>query len=204
MNADLPEATATGIGSMPGGDAREAAKTATGSFEDLPFLPELPARGPGADMIGRTARAARRDVRAASSPAAGGSATAPAGTPSGPGPGWARTSTRWRSSPRGTRGRSRSRPSAPGRWPPRWNCGSGEAALRDPGACRDLAGSLAEGLRAPPGRRTPRGSPAPSVVLQLDEPSLTARTARAGQDRQRLPHLPRGRPAGRRGARCAT
>ena len=40
---------------MPGGDAREAAKTVTGSFEDLPFLPELPARGPGADMIGRTA-----------------------------------------------------------------------------------------------------------------------------------------------------
>src|SRR5690242_21490933 len=40
---------------MPGGDAREAAKTVTGSFEDFPFLPELPARGPGADMIGRTA-----------------------------------------------------------------------------------------------------------------------------------------------------
>lgn len=45
---------ATGVGSLPGGDAREAAKTVTGSFEDFPFLAELPARGPGADMIGRT------------------------------------------------------------------------------------------------------------------------------------------------------
>lgn len=49
-------APATGIGSLPGHDAREAAKTATGSFEDFPFLPELPARGPGADMIGPGAR----------------------------------------------------------------------------------------------------------------------------------------------------
>ncbi|KOG64496.1 methionine synthase, partial [Streptomyces varsoviensis] len=46
---------ATGVGSMPGDDAREAAKTVTGSLEAFPFLPELPARGPGADMIGRTA-----------------------------------------------------------------------------------------------------------------------------------------------------
>lgn len=48
---------ATGIGSMPGGDAREAARTVTGSFADgqgMPYLAELPARGPGADMIGRT------------------------------------------------------------------------------------------------------------------------------------------------------
>lgn len=52
---DTPQwGPATGVGSLPGGDAREAAKTVTGSFEDFPFLAELPARGPGADMIGRT------------------------------------------------------------------------------------------------------------------------------------------------------
>lgn len=39
---------------MPGGDARETAKTVIGSFEDFPYLAELPARGPGSDMIGRT------------------------------------------------------------------------------------------------------------------------------------------------------
>src|SRR5690606_8774660 len=50
-----PFGPATGIGSLPGGDVREAAKTVTGSFEDFPHIPELPARGPGADMIGRTA-----------------------------------------------------------------------------------------------------------------------------------------------------
>lgn len=47
-------AGATGVGSLPGGDAREAAKTVTGSFEEFPYLAELPARGPGADMIGRS------------------------------------------------------------------------------------------------------------------------------------------------------
>ena len=49
----------------------------------------------------------------------------------------------------------------------------GEAMLSDPGACRDLAASLAEGLRghlAEVRRRVPGAE----VVLQLDEPSLTA------------------------------
>ncbi|MYS50255.1 methionine synthase, partial [Streptomyces sp. SID6013] len=49
----------------------------------------------------------------------------------------------------------------------------GEAVLSDPGACRDLAASLAEGLRlhlAEIRRRVPGARP----VLQLDEPSLTA------------------------------
>ena len=50
---------------------------------------------------------------------------------------------------------------------------NGEAALSDPGACRDLAGSLTEGLRghlADVKRRVPGAH----LVLQLDEPSLTA------------------------------
>lgn len=45
----------TGIGSMPGMSAREAMTTITGEFPDLVHLPELPARGPGADMVGRAA-----------------------------------------------------------------------------------------------------------------------------------------------------
>ena len=45
----------TGIGSMPGTSVREAVTTVTGEFPDLVHLPELPARGPGADMIGRAA-----------------------------------------------------------------------------------------------------------------------------------------------------
>lgn len=39
---------------MPGRSAREAAEVVAGELPDLPFLPELPARGPGGDLIGRT------------------------------------------------------------------------------------------------------------------------------------------------------
>ncbi|WP_274378020.1 methionine synthase [Gordonia neofelifaecis] len=49
----LPTGVGTGIGSMPGTQPREAIRVAAGEL-DLPFLPELPARGVGADMIGRT------------------------------------------------------------------------------------------------------------------------------------------------------
>ncbi|KXO88507.1 hypothetical protein AXK56_11135 [Tsukamurella pulmonis] len=44
----------TGIGSLPGTDPREAAATVVGELA-VPFLPELPHRGIGADMIGRGA-----------------------------------------------------------------------------------------------------------------------------------------------------
>ena len=44
---------ATGVGSWPGTDAREAAATVVGEVPDLAHLVELPARGLGADMIGR-------------------------------------------------------------------------------------------------------------------------------------------------------
>ncbi len=39
---------------MPGRSAREAAEVVAGELPDSPFLPELPARGPGGDLIGRT------------------------------------------------------------------------------------------------------------------------------------------------------
>jgi methionine synthase II (cobalamin-independent) len=40
---------------MPGTDPVEAAAVVTGELPDLPYLPELPGRGLGADMVGRTA-----------------------------------------------------------------------------------------------------------------------------------------------------
>jgi hypothetical protein len=45
----------TGVGSMPGTDPHESAAVVHGEVPDLPHLVELPARGPGADMVGRTA-----------------------------------------------------------------------------------------------------------------------------------------------------
>lgn len=165
---------ATGIGSMPGGDAREAAKTVTGSFGDgqgVPYLAELPARGPGADMIGRTIGLLVEMYGHVE--------------PSG-----------WRISDRPGRDTRRARSwlgedldaleeftqgyegplkvQAVGPWTlaAALERRGGEAVLGDQGACRDLAGSLAEGLRdhlAEVRRRMPGAR----VILQLDEPSLT-------------------------------
>lgn len=45
---------ATGIGSLPGEDFAESTRLVLGEFTDLPFLPELPARGAIAGMTGRT------------------------------------------------------------------------------------------------------------------------------------------------------
>jgi cobalamin-independent methionine synthase catalytic subunit len=53
--ARWPDGAATGVGSMPGTDPREAAAVVAGELPVLTALPELPARGVGADMIGRTA-----------------------------------------------------------------------------------------------------------------------------------------------------
>ncbi|MGW0986009.1 methionine synthase [Streptomyces sp. NPDC002486] len=171
-NSQFRFSAATGVGSMPGGDAREAAKTVTGTFEDFPFLPELPARGPGADMIGRTAGLLVELYARVE--------------PSG-----------WRLGDRPGRDTKRARSwlgedldaleeftqeyegplkvQAVGPWTLAANLElrNGEAALSDPGACRDLAASLAEGLRlhlAEVRRRIPGAQ----LVLQLDEPSLTA------------------------------
>ncbi|MFJ4778396.1 methionine synthase [Streptomyces sp. NPDC088762] len=165
-------ASATGIGSLPGGDAREAAKTVTGSFEEFPYLAELPARGPGADMIGRSL-GLLVDMYAHVEPSG------------------------WRVSDRPGRDTRRSRSwlgedldaleeftqgytgklkvQAVGPWTlaAALELHGGEAMLQDAGACRDLAGSLAEGLRehlADVRKRIPGAR----IVLQFDEPSLTA------------------------------
>lgn len=45
---------ATGLGSMPGVSVRDALDIITDVVPDIIYVPELPARGPGADMIGRT------------------------------------------------------------------------------------------------------------------------------------------------------
>ncbi|MGH3357643.1 MAG: methionine synthase, partial [Nocardioidaceae bacterium] len=55
MSTDAAVPRATGVGSMPGTDVHEAVRVAVGECPDLVFLPELPARGVAAGMIGRTA-----------------------------------------------------------------------------------------------------------------------------------------------------
>jgi methionine synthase II (cobalamin-independent) len=45
----------TGIGSWPGTDMGDAVRIAFAECPELPYLPELPARGPGAQLVGRGA-----------------------------------------------------------------------------------------------------------------------------------------------------
>ncbi|RFU88264.1 methionine synthase [Streptomyces triticagri] len=157
---------------MPGTDSREAAKTVTGTFEDFPFLPELPARGPGADMIGRTIGLLVEMY----------AHVEPSGWRISDRPG--RDTRRARSYlgedldaleefTQGYRGPLKVQAVGPWTLAAALELRGGEAALGDPGACRDLTASLAEGLRehlAEVARRVPGAD----VVLQLDEPSLTA------------------------------
>ncbi|WP_461036217.1 methionine synthase [Streptomyces mayteni] len=165
-------AAATGVGSMPGEDAREAARIVAGSLETLLHLSELPARGPGADMIGRTAGLLVELY----------ARVEPSGWRIGDRPG--RDTRRARAWLREdldaleefTQGYTGAvKVSAVGPWTlaAALERRNGEAMLGDAGACRDLAASLAEGLRghlAEVRRRVPGAT----VVLQLDEPSLTA------------------------------
>ncbi|GGM22457.1 hypothetical protein GCM10011608_04090 [Micromonospora sonchi] len=157
---------------MPGSDIAEAQRVVLGELPALPHLPELPARGPGADMIGRTGGLLVElpvELYAA----------------------------RWRVAPRPGKDLRRARDLmerdldqlaeqaeeyagplkiqavGPFTLASSVELPIGGRMLRDPGAVRDLAGSLAEGLRGhveAVARRVPRAS----VLLQLDEPGLPA------------------------------
>ncbi|NUK51439.1 methionine synthase [Streptomyces lunaelactis] len=170
--SDFVWGPATGVGSMPGGDAREAAKTVTGSFDDFPYLAELPARGPGADMIGRTIGLLVEMY----------AHVEPSGWRVGDRPG--RDTRRARSwlgedldaleeFTQGYEGPLKVQAVGPWTVAAALELRGGEAALGDPGAVRDLAGSLAEGLRSHL-EDVRRRVPGAQVVLQLDEPSLTS------------------------------
>ncbi|MEO3827208.1 methionine synthase [Actinomadura sp. B10D3] len=164
--------TATGVGSYPGEDPAEALRIVLGELPGLPHLPELPARGPGADLAGRTA-GLLIDMPVHLEPSG------------------------WRFSDRPGRDTLRSRDHlardldvleevAGGHDGPfkiqvcgPWTLAAsielrhGDRALKDPGAVRDLAASLAEGVAAHvAGVR--RRLPAATIVLQLDEPGLPA------------------------------
>ncbi|HZI39236.1 MAG TPA: methionine synthase [Acidimicrobiia bacterium] len=164
--------TATGLGPLPGDEPLEAARIVFSELP-LPFLPELPARGVGADPVGRTARLlADLHVEVGTGV--------------------------WRFVPRGGRDEQRARnalitdldameETAAGHGGPLklrivgpWTLaasielGRGEKALADPGAVRDIAASLAEGLTghlADVRRRLPKVT---RLVVQVDEPLMPA------------------------------
>jgi methionine synthase II (cobalamin-independent) len=164
--------SATGIGSLPGEDIVEATKLVLGELPALPHLPELPDRGPGADMIGRGAGllvglpvelyAGRWRVTAH------------------PGRDLRRTKDLMErdldaltEAAHGYRGPLKVQASGPWTLAAGLDLPIGGKLLHDHGAAADLAASLAEGLRthvAEVARRVPGAS----VVLQVDEPSVPA------------------------------
>ncbi|PBC77691.1 methionine synthase II (cobalamin-independent) [Streptomyces sp. TLI_235] len=176
MSTEFPfpelSGAAAGVGSMPGTDAREAARTAVGALERLPHLPELPARGPGADMIGRGA-GLLTELFAQVEPSGWRFADRPGRD--------TRRAHSWLGEDldaleeftQDYRGPLKLQAVGPWTLAASIELRHGEKALADPGACRDIAESLTEGLRrhlADVRRRMPGAQP----VLQLDEPSLPA------------------------------
>ncbi|MGB7449107.1 MAG: methionine synthase [Ornithinimicrobium sp.] len=169
--------TVTGVGSWPETDVRTTLLMLREELTDpgdgvsgMPYLPELPTRGPGADMVGRTAHLLVDlpvDLQ-------------PQGWRLTPRPGADahRTASLWRQDLdelaevfSGWNGTLKLQVSGP------WTLASelwlpmGDRVLRDAGAVRDLVASLASGIDDHL-TRVQHLLPEASLVLQVDEPSL--------------------------------
>jgi methionine synthase II (cobalamin-independent) len=166
-----PTGLATGIGSLPGDDIDASMALVFDELPDLPHLPELPARGPGSDLIGRTATALT-DLPVDLQPA-----------------GWRLVDRAGMDQRRGRDrlsmdldaivpvagtaydGRLKVQLAGPWTLAAGIDLPRGGRVVRDRGAVRDLAASLAETVREhldQVGRRVPGAR----LVLALDEPSL--------------------------------
>lgn len=161
----------TGIGSLPGTSPNEAASMVAGELPDLPHLAELPARGVGADMVGRTA-GLLVDIAAEVVPS-----------------GWRVTRRPGRDLRRATDLMAWDLDAAQqhyagAEWVKVQVCGpwtlaamlelpDGNRMLTDAGAVDDLAASLAEGVAAHVAELAAR-VPGAGVVVQFDEPALPA------------------------------
>jgi methionine synthase II (cobalamin-independent) len=158
---------------MPGTDPAQAIAAVFAELPDLPHLPELPGRGPGGDLVGRTAAllvgmpvetttggwrlAARpgRDASRAASMLARDLDELEEAAQNWDGPFKVQACGPWTMAAAIELTRRR------------------DPALADPGAVADLTASLAEGVAAHVAEVSKR-VPGATVLLQLDEPSLPA------------------------------
>ncbi len=163
---------ATGVGSLPGADPGEAVRLVLGELPEMPHLPELPGRGAGADLVGRTA-GLLVDLAVDITPA-----------------GWrlvprsgveqrraveflARDLDALHDEAEGYTGPLKLQAAGPWTLAASLERTRGERAVVDPGARRDLAQSLTEGLAAHVAAVAAR-VPGARIVVQLDEPSVPA------------------------------
>jgi methionine synthase II (cobalamin-independent) len=165
--------SATGVGSMPGTDPEQACAVIMGELPDFPFLPELPGRGVGADMIGRTA-ALLVDLPVETTPGGWKLATRPGRDQRRAASFLAFDLDAAQQAADGYRGPYKISVCGP------LTLAAGielsrslNPALADPGALADLVHSLAEGL-AQHVRGLRERIPGATIVVQLDEPSLPA------------------------------
>jgi hypothetical protein len=162
------------VGSWPGTDILETTRLVLGEVTDpgIPCLPELPARGPGAEVIGRTA-GMLVDMPVDLQPSGWRLVTRPG-----------HDLRRARACLRqdldvlaevgeGAVGPLKIQMAGP------WTLAASlrlprlEPVVADAGACRDLVASLAEGAAAQV-RKVARLLPGTAILVQLDEPSLPA------------------------------
>jgi len=183
---------ATGVGSVPGEDFREWAKVSLGQL-DVPFVPELPARGAHAQMTGRSLgllEGLDADLQ-------------PAGWRLGVGSGVDHRRARsllaqdldtLEELGHEHEGALKQQVAGPWTLAATVEVGRGEKVLADHGARRDLAESLAAGLTEHL-RDLRRRFPRAELVVQVDEPALPAVLAAAvptasGFGRHRTIHPP--------------
>jgi len=168
-----PAGVATGIGSMPGTDAAEACRVVFGELPAFPFLPELPGRGPGADLAGRTA-ALLIDLPVEVTPRGWKLTDRPGRDASRAAGYWSQDLDTLEEIAAGYSGPLKVQVCGP------WTLAASlelsrsvNPVLADPGAVADLTASLAEGLAVHAADMRKR-VPAATLVVQLDEPSLPA------------------------------
>ena len=164
---------ASGVGSWPGTRPREAVVTVRDLLgEGIPHLPELPARGVGAEIIGRGA-SLLTDLHVETQPYGWRFADRPGRDEGRAGAFLREDLDELAEAYDGWTGRLKLQVAGP------WTLGAsielprGERALSDPGARRDIVGALADGV-ARHVADVERLVPGATLVVQVDEPALPA------------------------------
>lgn len=173
LRAGVQGPAASGIGSLPGSDLPAAIRLVfdgLGGAPGVPYLPELPARGVGADMIGRSL-GLLVDIAAEVAPSGWRVADRPGRDHGRALSHLHRDLDQLEELTQGYQGPLKVQVAGPWTLAATLELRHGDRFLADAGACRELAESLAEGVTqhlAELARRVPGAN----LVLQLDEPAL--------------------------------